>query len=204
MQIDKESVTETVKRKISKTQKDWIDFFNSKGKKMISAPDIYSIAKEGNKKLLKSLAKDCDEHWVVTSTRIVYSKENLEAEIIHDADSTVVSQTSTKLIIPFLDEQAVNSLETEKYLQALFGTTESFDEIVKTLKSFNEEKKLYLWTPTQESRATRPVRSVGLFFNGLGFLVDGSNWVDGDNGFSRGVTIDSAPKEQTKVTEEQK
>ena len=48
MQIKKESECEVVKIQLKKTQKDWVEYFNNKGEKMISAADIYRVAKEGN------------------------------------------------------------------------------------------------------------------------------------------------------------
>ncbi len=91
MQINKESECEIIKKKIKKNPKDWAEHFNNKGEKMISAPDIY---KAENKELIESLKEDFEESWEVTSTRIIYNKDNLNAEIIHDADSNVVKPKS--------------------------------------------------------------------------------------------------------------
>ena len=76
MQINKEPECEIIKKKIRKNQKDWIEYFNNKNMKMISAPDIYRVAKQENKTIIESLKKDFDESWEVTSTRIIYNKDN--------------------------------------------------------------------------------------------------------------------------------
>jgi hypothetical protein len=53
------------------------------------------------------------------------------------------------------------------------------------------------WTPSQNSRKDKRVRSVGLYFDVFGgFVVDGYGWFDYYDGLSRGVIIDSA--KQTK------
>ena len=122
MQINKEHEKEIVKKDMSKTQKDWIDYFNSKGMKMISAPNIYRIV---NKELIESLKKDFDDDWEVTSTRIIYNKKNLQAEIIHDADSKVVKPKKYKVKVPIWDGDFEENKETEKYLQALFDTKDN-------------------------------------------------------------------------------
>jgi len=195
MQINKEHESEIVKKEMKKNQKDWIDYFNSKGEKMISAPNIYRVA---NKELIESLKKDFDDDWEVTSTRIIYDKKNLNAEIIHDADSKVIKPKKYKIKVPVFNGDFEENKETEKYLQALFDTKDSLDKILKTLKKFGKDKKLRLWTPDQSDRKRKPVRSVVLYFGDFDwFFVDGC-WFDDSNGFSRGVIIDSA-KQSKKI-----
>ncbi len=197
MQINKEPECEIVKKQIRKTQKDWIPYFNEKNLKMISAPDIYSVAKKGNKSILESLKKDFQESWEVTSTQIVYNKNNLTAEIIHDAGSTIVKPKKYKVKVPVFDGEFKQDSETEKYLRALFDTKDSLDTILKVLKKFGKDRQLRLWTPDQSSRKSKQVRSVVLcFYDFDRFIVNGNNWFDSSNGFSRGVIIDSA--KQTK------
>ncbi len=194
MQINKEHECEVVKKSMSKTQKDWIDYFNNKGEKMISAPDIYRVV---NKELIESLREDFKENWEVTSTRIIYNKDNLNAEIIHNTDSKVVKPKKYEVEIPVLDGGFEENKETEKYLQALFDTKDNLDKILKVLKKFGKDKKIRLWTPNQSSRKDKGVRSVVLYFYGFGgFYVNGVSWFGSDDGLSRGVIIDSA--KQTK------
>ena len=194
MQINKEHECEVVKKPMKKNQKDWIDYFNNKGEKMISAPDIYKAA---NKELIESLKEDFKEVWEVTSTKIIYNKKNLNAEIIHNADSKIVKPKKYNVEIPVFDGDFEENKETEKYLQVLFDTKDSLDKIMKVLKKFGKDKELRLWTPDQSSRKSKQFRSVELFFDGFDrFDVGGGNWFDSSEGLSRGVIVDSA--EQTK------
>ena len=117
MEINKEHEKEIVKKELNKNQKDWIDYFNSKGIKMISAPDIYKVK---NKEIIGSLKEDFKDGWEVTSTRIIYNKDNLNAEIIHDADSKIAKPNKYKVKVPILNGNFEENKETEKYLQALF------------------------------------------------------------------------------------
>ena len=196
-QINKEPESETIKKQMKKTQKEWVEHFNSKSMKMISAPDIYKVAKTENKAIIRSLEKDFEESWEVTSTRIIYSKNNLKAEIIHDVDSNIVKPKRYKVKVPVLEGNFKQDSETGKYLQALFDTKDSLDKILKVLKKFGKDKQLRLWTPDQSSRKGKQVRSVVLYFCSFyWFYVDGDGWFDGVNGFSRGVIVNSA--KQTK------
>lgn len=189
MKINKEHECEVVKKSMSKTQKDWVNYFNNKGEKMVSAPDIYRAV---NKELIESLKGDFEDDWEVTSTRIIYNKDNLNAEIIHDADSKITKPKQYKVKVPVLNGNFEENKETEKYLQALFDTKDSLDKILKTLKKFGKDRKIRLWTPTQSQRKDKQVRSVGLYFGDFGrFYVDG-DWFDSSGGYSRGVIIDSA------------
>ncbi len=195
MKINKEAECEIIKKQMRKTQKDWVEYFNSKNMKMISAPDIYRAAKQENKAILESLKEDFEENWEVTSTRIIYNKDNLNAEIIHDADSNMTKPKKYKIKIPVSDGDFKQDSETEKYLQALFDTKDSFDKILKVLKKFGKNKKLRLWTPSQSSRKDQRIRSVELYFNGfVGFGVGGDVWFVGSRGLSRGVIMDSAKR----------
>ncbi len=197
MQINKEAECEIIKKPIKKNQKDWIDYFNNKREKMISASDIYKIAKKENKAIIGSLKKDFEESGEVTSTRIIYNKDNLNAEIIHDVDSKIVTSKKYKVKIPVFDGDFEENKEAEKYLQALFDTKDSIDKILKVFTKFGKDKKLRLWTPSQSSRGDKQVRSVELYFGNFGrFDVDGGSWFGGSGGLSRGVIISSA--KQTK------
>jgi hypothetical protein len=199
MKINKEPECEIIKKQMRKTQKDWIEYFNSKNTKMISAPDIYKAAKKENKAIIESLKKDFEDSWEVTSTRIVYNKDNLNAEIIHDAESNIIKPKKYKVKVPVLDGDFKQNSETEKYLQALFDTEDSIDKILKVLKKFGKDKQLKFWTPSQSSRKDKQVRSVELYFYNFGrFSVSGGSWFVNYDGFSRGVIIDSA--KQTKKT----
>ena len=195
MQINKEPECKVVKKQLRKNQKEWIKYFNDKKTKMISAPDIYKVTKQENKTIIESLKKDFEESYEVTSTRIIYNKDNLNAEIIHDADSKIVKSKKYKVKIPDLSGSFKEDSDTEKYLQALFDTKDSLDKILEVLKKFGKKRKLRFWTPSQSSRRDKQVRSVGLDFDFFDrFFVYGYVWFDcdGSGGLSRGVIIDSA------------
>ncbi len=190
MQIKKESECEVVKKQLKKTQKEWVNYFNNKREKMISAPDIYRIT---NKELIENISEDFKESWEITSTRIIYNKKNLKAKIIHDADSNIVKPKEYKIKIPVLNGNFKQDSETEKYLQALFDTKDNIDKILKVLKKFGKEvKNIRLWTPDQDSRERKQVRSVDLCFDDFDGFDVGGGWFGGDDGFSRGVIINSA------------
>ena len=202
MQINKEAECEIIKKPMEKTQEEWVKYFNNKNMKMISAPDIYKITKKGNKEIIESLKKDFEKQWEVTSTRIIYNRDNLNAEIIHDADSNIAKPKKYQIKIPVLDGDFKQDPETEKYLQALFNTKDSIDKILKVLKKFGKDRKLRLWTPSQSSRKEKQVRSVGLGFVVLGGFDVVGIWFGDDDGFSCGVVIDSA--KQTKIKRKKK
>ena len=190
MQINKEHEYEVIKKSIQNTQENWIKHFNNQREKMISAPDIYRAT---NKELIDSLKEDFKGDWEMTSTRIIYNKDNLNAEIIHDLGSKIVKPKKYKVKVPILSGDFEENKETEKYLQVLFDTKDNLDKILKTLKKFAKDKQIRFWTPSQSSRKDRPVRSVVLCFDVLGvFSVDGDGWVGGSGGFSRGVIVNSA------------
>ena len=194
MQINKEAECEIIKNQIKKTQEEWIDHFNNKREKMVSTPDIYKVK---NKTIIQSLKGDFKEGWEVTSTQIIYNKDNLKAEIIHNVKSKVVKSKKYKVEIPIFNGDFKQDPKTEKYLQALFDTKDNISKILKVLKKFGKERKLRLWTPSQSSRKNRQVRSVELDFDGFfRFDVVGYFWIDDDGGFSRGVLVNSA--KQTK------
>ena len=193
MQINKEPECKIIKEQMKKNQEDWIKHFNHKGEKMISSPDIYKTAKKGNKTIIESLKKDFKDYWLVTSTRIIYNKDNTMSEIIHNVDSNIVKPKKYKVKIPIFNGDFKQDSTTEKYLQTLFDTKDNIDKIIKVLKKFGKDRELKIWTPDQDSRKRKQVRSVELFFNVFGgFGVGCCDWFGYDGGFSRGVVVDSA------------
>ncbi len=182
MQINKQPECEVIKKTLSKTQKDWVDYFNNKGEKMISAPDIYRAIKEKDK-VMPSLKDDLEKDYIVTSTRIDRKKK----QIIHDAESKLVKEKIINCEIPEFNGSFKEDKETETYLKALFDTKDSLKEILKNLNILGENKELRLWTSSNKDS----VRAVRLCFCDGGFGVVGSGWI-GYGGLSRGVKIDSA------------
>ena len=187
-----------------RTQERAISYYNERKERMLSMPDVFQIVNENNTEAIEQLRKDFDR-WLVTSTRIIYDKDNLSAKIIHNADSTVTKQTEIKIKeIPYYNPTYLKDLiETEEgldYIRALINNKKATkEEIVNFFVTLSgkEDKKIRFWTPSQSSRKNKQVRSVGICFGGFDwFDVGGSDWFGGDVGFSRGVIMDSA--EQTK------
>ena len=183
-----------------RTQEEWINFFNTEKKPMISMPNIFQLVKENNTEAIESLRKDFDR-WLVTSTRITYNPDNLSAKIIHNVNSNVVKQTEINLKeVPVCRPTYIKELlETDvglSYIKALLNDTKATKEQIINFfvaLSGKKEKNIRFWTPSQSSRKNNVVRSVGLCFDDFdGFVVDGDVWFDVDGSFSRGVIINSA------------
>ena len=188
-----------------RTQEQAIAFHNERKECMISMPDIFKLVKEKNTEAIESLKKDFKDYWLVTSTRIIYSKDNPSAKIIHHIDSTVVKQKEINIKqVPVCTPIYIKELlETDaglNYIRALIDDKKATKEQIVNFfieLSGKKEKNIRFWTPTQSSREDNQVRCVGLCFGGFGgFDVGGSSWFDDNWGFSRGVIIDSA--KQTK------
>ncbi len=187
-----------------RTQEEWINFFNTEKKPMISMLDVFQIVKENNTEAIEGMRKDFKDDWLVTSTRIIYDRDNLSAKIIHNADSTTRKPIEIEVKkIPFCNPTYLKDLLNEDvgldYIRALINnkkaTKEGITNFFVTL-SGKKEKNIRFWTPSQSSRGDKQVRSVGLYFDSFdGFDVVGDGWFDG-YGLSRGVIISSA--KQTK------
>ena len=184
-----------------RTQEEWINFFNTEKKAMISMPDIFQLVKESNTETIESLRTDFKDYWLVTSTRIIYNPENLSAKIIHNADSNVVKQTVINLKeIPVCRPTYIKELlETDvglNYIRALIDNKKATKEQIINFfvaLSGKKEKNIRLWTPDQSSRESKQVRSVVLSFGDFDrFVVDGDGWFGDFDGFSRGVIVNSA------------
>ena len=197
-----------------RNQDDWIQFFNAKGVAMISIPDIYRAGQTGSDKLLESLRESSCRNALVTSTRIIYDPDSLDARIIHNYGSTVVKPTETKFAIPVYDRcemtfsKLLRTEEGTNYLRVLFDTKDTPDKIAATLSRlsgtpFNTKDEgdyaftNCVFTPLPAERKQWPERAVwfGYSTNGLSLRVDVS--VDGGRGVSHscGVTVNSDKKE---------
>ncbi len=192
-QINKEAECEIIKKPMKMTQKEGIKHFNNKGEGMISAPNIYQVAKKGNKAIIESLNQDLEEEVIMTSSQIIYDKKSLFADIIHNVGSKFAKIKKYGVKIPVFNGDFEEDKEVEEYLQSQFDTKDNIDKILKNLKKFGKNRKLRLWTPDQDSRKNKQVRSVVLYFDFFGrFVVVGVSWFDDDVGLSRGVIINSA------------
>ncbi len=188
-----------------RTQEQAIAFHNERKERMLSMPNIFQLVNENNTEVIESLRKDFKDYWLVTSTRIVYNKDNLSAKIIHNADSNVVKQTEINVKeVPVCKPTYIRELiETEEglnYIRALLDDTKATREQIISFfikLSGKEVKNIRFWTPDQSSRKSKQIRSVELvFYVFVGFNVYGYDWFDGNGGLSRGVIVNSA--KQTK------
>lgn len=156
-----------------RNQIDWIDFFNKERKIMISVSDVYKA--------------DFNSHRLITSTRIIYNPNDLQARIVHNFGSTIVKPTEKSLIVPvYGDEQVENVAKGEglAYLQWLFNTEDNASKLIGRLEQISkqEAKDIRIWTPTQDSRKNNPERAVGVGYYDGRFHVDGVMWFDGSGG----------------------
>jgi len=187
-----------------RTQEEWVNFFNKDKKRMVSMPDLFQLVKEDNTETIESLRKDFKDSWLVTSTRIIYDKDNLSAKIIHNANSTVTKPTEITLKeIPVCRPTYLKDLiDTEaglSYIRALINNKATKEQITDFFVKLSgkKEKNIRFWTPSQSSRKDKQVRSVVLYFVGFDrFYGGGDFWFDDNDGFSRGVIVNSA--KQTK------
>ena len=184
-----------------RTQEQAIDHHNERKEVMLGLPHIFKLCKGNNTEAIESLRENFDPRWLVTSTRIIYSKNNLSAKIIHNADSTVTKPTEINLKeIPVCRPTYIKELlDTElglEYIRALINNKKATkEEIINFFVTLSgkKEKNIRFWTPSQSSRNDKQVRSVVLYFNVfVRFYVSGYGWFGGSGGFSRGVIIDSA------------
>lgn len=190
------------------TQKDWIAKYVSqegefKGKRMITAPDVYQVGKDGSEDLLKSLRDDFVNDLIITGTYIIYERNNLSGEIFHDA-YLAKTRDLTNDLAKILCYQGTSVKDVVKgnglfFAQALFGTKDKPNEIISTLERLTQKPadKINFSTPPLDSR--RKVCAVGFSYSydDDRFLVSG-NYGYGFSGRSRGVLLDSESKTRSK------
>lgn len=173
-------------------QDEWIKYFNDNKRIMVSMPDLYQVGKAGNKKLIENLRKDFTDSWEISSTRIIYNKNDLNAKIIHYFNSKETKPIiSNQLFIPVYQEALLNDVLNTKeglfYLQTLFGTKDNANQIKDTLHKLSNYSldKTKVWSA--QDRFQYPARASGFDYLGE-FRVDGSLSLD-DDGRSRGVLV---------------
>lgn len=188
----------------TKTQDNWIAYFNDKNEIMVSMPDIYLAEKSGNQNLLDSLRKDFKDTWIVSSTRIKYTGNN--ARIIHYFNQgKLIKPIEHNIVVPdyynngngtYLNA-VPNVLECEAYLQALFETKDNISQIQNVLEKLSNYKadKTKLWTPSMDDRNKNVERVSGFGYGSGVFRVNGSGSLLGGSGRSRGVRISAAGAE---------
>lgn len=188
-----------------RTQEEAIALHNQRKERMISMPDIFQTVQENNAEAIESLRKDFKDHWLVTSTRIIYNQNDLSARIIHNADSTITKQKEIAVKeIPVCQPTYLPKLLDNKsgldYFRALVDAPKATKEQLLHFfiaLSGKKEDDIRFWTPSQSSRRDDQARSVQLYFYDVGwFCVFGGGRVDDSDGLSRGVVVGSA--KQTK------
>ncbi len=172
-----------------RTQDEWIAYFNERNELMASIADIYLAGKSDNQTLLAGLGEDF-KRWSVTSTRIKYDETN--ARIIHHYGSTVAKPVEHAVIIPeyrqqFLEE-VLKTKEGLRYLQVLFGTNDSAQQIKENLRELSaySSKRTVVWSTAVSARPDEKV--AGFIFGSIFFHIIGSNSCN-LLGYSRGVRV---------------
>ena len=148
--------------------------------------------------LVAGLREDFDwpgkNNWLIGSIRLVYSKDNLDAKIIHHYGcAELVKEAEIK--VPVYRGTPVTQVASEgeglTYLQTLFGTKDEGEGIIQILEfvSSKEREEIKVWTAPVEDAYTRsryPSRAAGFGYNGGSFHVCGDGGLSGQ-GRSRGV-----------------
>ena len=177
-----------------KSQTEWIEFFNKEKKAMISAPDVYKAPDF----ILRNLRGEPIKYWLVTSTRICYNPNDLEARIIHDFRSTVVKPLDKSVVVPVYSYELIEKVvkgEGLKFLQVLFGTEDDASKLIKRLETINkrEAKEIKVCTPQQKFRKTFSFNCIGFAYFTDAFYIDsGHKIIRSDGGVSYGVSVSSA------------
>ena len=171
----------------TRTQSKAIELHNSHKQIMASTADSLQCAQDESQR--KELHKDWGgTNWQVTSTLIDHGKK----QIIHHYGSKVTKQKVIQLkSIPVCSPTYLNDLlgrdEGFAFVRAIADKPRATKEqLVRTFEkaSGKDASDIRFWI----SSTTNGVRAVWLCFFGDGrFNVDGDNWIDGDDGLSRGV-----------------
>ncbi|MFH0797887.1 MAG: hypothetical protein V1906_00590 [Candidatus Woesearchaeota archaeon] len=171
-----------------KMQEEWIGYWNDfkDGRLFASMKDMYAAFGQIQrnpgqyKNPLASLRDAFDKRWVITSTRINYKANSMQAEIIHHYGSNG-HKDSIQLEIPFYDYTKImdvlNSEVGLAYMRALFGTEDDKKDISDTLKfvSGKKEDEIFVWTPDLDGRSRIPVGAALLSYGSGEFRVYGCN-----------------------------
>ncbi len=180
------------------TQDRAIQFWNERNLPMVSMADTWKLQKQNNEESISELRKDWKGfNWQITSTRIIYEVSSLKGKVIHNFGSTVTKQIEIKLDeIPVCQPIYLDKLLESKlglnYIRALINDKKATKkQIIEGFANLSGKKanKIRFWTPTQEERLNRPFRAVRLYFNDDRFNVNGNDWIDNNNGLSRGMTL---------------
>ena len=192
-----------------KTQDQWLDYWSNitDNRIMASMGDLYIAFKQIKEKynnktntkeddaLINSLRDVFNQSWEISSTRLIYSPQSLDARIIHHYNCNIpecVKETNIKVPAyrPELVSTVTNNKEGLAYLRALFDTQDDAETIIQTLEFISNKKRkdIKIWTAEENDRGSYPQRAAGLYYGGGDFRVYGYDCM-GDHGCSRGVFI---------------
>jgi hypothetical protein len=192
MSLDSVALSDSSNKPISQTQDKHIAQFNSLNKIMASLADYYQAGKSNDTNLISSLRDDFNSSWIIGSDKIIYNSDNLEGTIISYYGSTVITPFERKILIPDYSNgellgNVLNNVQGLAYLQTLFNTIDTAEEIKNTLNNLSGKDitNTKVWTPNQGSRKSTPNRVAFLDSNGGLFRINGYNL--NSSGRSRGV-----------------
>jgi hypothetical protein len=181
----------------------WIDLYNSqegefKGKRQITVPDVLTL--EG--KALESSRTDWNESAMVLGTGYLYI-DDTKGKVVQHFGSTingVTPQFSKAFTLPVYQGVPLPDVKSTSdgryFLSQTYGEgnmnrlTERLVYVsnVQNLPNF-EPSNILFWTLPRSHRTGKKYMAVGFDFDGDLFLVDGSSWVVGYYGRSRGVSV---------------
>jgi len=198
-----------------KNQNDWIAYWNSitDGRRFASIADYYQVFRQLSDALktgsdaekaaanqsIDSLRKDLRESWLVTSTRIIYQPDSLEARLIHGFGAGNLQQTSGRdLTVPLYWNTPITEVystaEGLAYLRSLLSTDETGPAIVERLSAVSgyQPQNIKMLTPALQNngyltRRQLPERAVRLDAVDQWFHLGAVGHPAGDRSRSRGV-----------------
>src|SRR3989344_4313205 len=198
-----------------KTQNDWIAYWNNirDGRRFASLADYYQVFRQLDNALrtgssaertaanqsIVSLRKDLREKWLLTSTRIIYQPNSLEARLIHGFGAGNPQQTSERnLTVPLYWDTPITEVyptaEGLAYLRSLLSTDETGPAIAERLSAVSgyQPQNIRVWTPPLQdtgylTRSQLSERAVGLSTVDRGFHFSSGGHPSGGHGRSLGV-----------------
>ncbi|HLC80827.1 MAG TPA: hypothetical protein VJG31_03575 [Candidatus Nanoarchaeia archaeon] len=198
-----------------KTQNDWIAYWNNirDGRRFASLADYYQVFRQLDNALrtgssaertaanqsIVSLRKDLREKWLLTSTRIIYQPNSLEARLIHGFGAGNPHQTSERnLTVPLCWDTPITEVystaEGLAYLRSLLSTDETGPVIAERLSAVSgyQPQNIKIWTPALQvngylTRSQLPERAVWLGAGDRRFRLSACGHPAGSHSRSRGV-----------------
>ncbi len=193
MSLDEHHLLDSDGNILDCTQNQFIAHGNTEGIIIASVADVYRAGKADNEDLIQSLGVDFDEDYIVTSTRIDYNADDLDALVTHYFGSTVATPIQTNLkIADYSSGITLNKLLKSKrglhFMQTLINANDDAKEIERVWKNVTGKSatETNIWTPNQESRESYSTRAVFLCCNYDEFHINWNDYVN-DDGRSRGV-----------------